>query len=133
MSGGCDRERTDEERTIDDLRHDLASERATNARLAIICEHVQKDLEERTATVERLIREAGAIRADERKRAEAEHKALDDGGRQRDANRIERLEGELARLRVIVDHADKAKAEHAATRDELRRLHDVLSGKRGAP
>lgn len=96
-----------------------------------------RDLAERTAerdalaaTVERLIREASAIRADERKRAEDEHKALDDEGRQRDANRIERLEGELARLRVIVDDADRAKAEHEATRDELRRLHDVLSGKR---
>ena len=83
------------------------------------------------ATVERLIREAGAIRLDERQRAKAEHEALEDAGRQRDANRIERLEGELARLRVIVDDADKAKAEHTATRDELRRLHDVLSGKRG--
>ena len=93
------------------------------------------DLTERTAerdalaaTVERLIREAGAIRLDERRRAKAEHEALEDAGRQRDANRIERLEGELARLRVIVDDADKAKAEHAATRDELKRLHDVLSG-----
>lgn len=85
------------------------------------------------ATVERLIREAGTVRNDERKRAEEEHKALVDEGRQRDANRIERLEGEIARLRVIVDDADRAKAEHEKTRDELRRLHDVLSGKRGAP
>lgn len=117
MSGGCDRERTDDERTIDGLRHDLAERTAERDALA--------------ATVERLIREAGAIRLDERQRAKAEHEALEDAGRQRDANRIERLEGELARLRVIVDDADKAKAEHTATRDELRRLHDVLSGKRG--
>lgn len=90
-------------------------------------------LEARDDEAEKAIRAESAIRADERKRAEDEHKALDDDGRQRDANRIERLEGEVAKLRRLVDDADKAKAEHAATRDELRRLHDVLSGKRGAP
>lgn len=97
---------------------------ATIARMA----KIDADRDALAATVERLIREAGAIRNDERQRAEEEHRALADEGRQRDANRIERLEGELARLRVIVDDADRAKAEHEKTRDELRRLHDVLSG-----
>ena len=36
---------------------------------------------------------------------------------------------EVRELTGIAD-ADRAKAEHAATRDELKRLHDVLSGKR---
>jgi len=156
VSGGCDRERTDEERAIDGLRRDLADRTAELAAIADMLDeagigHRDGDTvrtrlarmiadanteaertEKAEATVERLIREAGAIRLDERQRAEAEHRALADEGRQRDANRIERLEGEVARLRVIVDDADRAKAEHEKTRDELRRLHDVLSGKRSA-
>ena len=62
---------------------------ATIARMA----KIDADRDALAATVERLIREAGAIRNDERQRAEEEHKALEDAGRQRDANRIERLEG----------------------------------------
>lgn len=80
------------------------------------------------ATVERLIREAGAIRADERKRAKADEDALVSAAHQRAIDRVDLLEGEVAKLRQLVDDADRAKAEHAATRDELRRLHDVLSG-----
>jgi len=121
------------------LAHDLAErtaerdaeiERRERNEGALIVER-DEAIEERdalAATVERLIREAGAIRLDERQRAEAEHRALADEGRQRDANRIERLEEQVARMRAIVDDADRAKAEHEKTRDELRRLHDVLSG-----
>lgn len=120
-------------------RHDFAIfAHNRNMRLVIAnrrATRLARDLTERTAErdalaadVERLIREAGAVRLEERQRAKAEHESLADEGRQRDANRIERLEGEIARLRVIVDDADRAKAEHEKTRDELRRLHDVLSG-----
>lgn len=80
------------------------------------------------ATVERLIREAGAIRLDERQRANAEHDADLDRAHQRAIDRADELERDNARLRRLVDDADRAKAEHEKTRDELRRLHDVLSG-----
>ncbi len=102
------------------------------------------DLTERTAerdalaaTVERLIREAGAVRLDERQRAKAEHESLADEGRQRCERRCEELEDTIARMRRIIDDADRVKDENetlrrdlTSTRAELKALHDVLSGKR---
>lgn len=86
-------------------------------------------------TVERLIREAGAVRLDERRRAKAEHEALKDEGRLRCERRCEELEDEIARMRRIIDDADRVKDENetlrrdlASTRAELKALHDVLSG-----
>lgn len=105
-----------------------------------LLKRLSRDLAERTAErdalaadVERLIREAGAIRNDERQRAKAEHDGDLDRAHQRAIDRADELERDNARLRRLVDDADRAKAEHEKTRDELRRLHDVLSGKRGAP
>ena len=102
------------------------------------------DLAERTAerdalaaTIERLIREAGAIRLDERQRAKAEHDSLADQGRARCERRCEELEDTIARMRRIIDDADRVKDENetlrrdlTSTRAELKALHDVLSGKR---
>lgn len=149
MSGGCDRERTDEERTIDGLRRDLAERtaerdewKAQASANAHGCEE-QKTFREAAeaerdalaATVERLIREAGAVRLDERQRAKAEHDSLADQGRQRCERRCEELEDTIARMRRIIDDADRVKDENetlrrdlTSTRAELKALHDVLSG-----
>lgn len=51
MSGGCDRERSDDERTIDALRADLTAERATSARLADRCLDLGRELEALRAAV----------------------------------------------------------------------------------
>ncbi len=87
------------------------------------------------ATVERLIREAGDIRNDERQRAKAEHDGALDSAHQHALNRAEQLERDNARLRRIIDDADRVKDENetlrrdlASTRAELKALHDVLSG-----
>ena len=142
MSGGCDRERTDEERTIDELRQRLAQadRRGDNAaadrdRYKLERDEALIDKEALAATVERLIREAGAVRLDERQRAKAEHEALADQGRQRCERRCEELEDTIARMRRIIDDADRVKDENetlrrdlTSTRAELKALHDVLSG-----
>ena len=103
------------------LAHDLAERTAERDALA--------------ATVERLIREAGAIRLDERQRAKAEHDSLADQGRLRCERRCEELEDTIARMRRIINDADRVKDENetlrrdlANTRAELQKLHDVLSG-----
>ena len=124
------------------LAHDLAertAERDTaQASIRGLIEAMNEAQADRDALarhVERLIREAGDIRADERKRAKDEQDEAVSAAHQRAIDRVEQLEGDNAKLRRIVDDADRVKDENetlrrdlASTRAELKALHDVLSG-----
>lgn len=124
------------------LIHNFEARRRTlllrSVRLANEIRTLRSDLTERTAerealaaTVERLIREAGAVRLEERQRITDDRDEHVSNAHQRLSTRCAEQEQTIADLRRIVDHADLVVADNDRLRSDLDRARKALAAAEG--
>jgi len=85
-------------------------------------DEVEAERDALATDVERLIREAGSVRLEERQRARADMEEHVNAAHQRALDRVAQLEEEAAGLRRLVAHADRVKDENERLRARVVQL-----------